>query len=196
MKGKKAPKSKPRSTLRKPDQAVDDIFVAEYLSNGFNGAAAYRVAHPKASAATAGANAYNLLKKTEIRKKVREWVTESLSVRKDTLDHEIIQLLLKRAFYDPEDFIDENGLMKDGVNRAARKGVIDGMIHRETKDSSWTEYKLADRDKALELLAKYIALIKPDPGEGGTGTKIIVLPSTAKPEEWEKLFGGEEEAKS
>jgi hypothetical protein len=166
----------------------DLLFVAEYCANGMNGAQAYRKTHPRSSIAAAAVSASEFLRKPNIRAAVREWVSDALDVRKDILAKEIIDVLLKRAFFDPLDYVDTQGVMKD-FDAVQARGVIDGIVRRETRDSTWVELRFADRDKALEMLIKYIELIKPDPAEAAAGTKIILLPKAMTPDEWTSKFG-------
>lgn len=61
------PSTRPRQP-RLPELCTrkENLFVAEFLANGSNATAAYKATHPRASQATAEANAHKLLKKPRV----------------------------------------------------------------------------------------------------------------------------------
>jgi phage terminase small subunit len=135
-----------------------------------NGTRAYMKAFPRASVKTAGANAHELLKKTEI----KERVTAITADRLDALDvtHErIVQEVAKLAFLDPAEYYDESGCAKpiheiDPFARAALESVKIKRLDVTPPDSmtktfvTITEIKHANKKGALELLMRYKEMIK------------------------------------
>lgn len=87
----------------------EKMFVVEYSTNGFNGdKAASRVSNKS--------DAVRFLEKQPIQEAIKEFVAVVLADRAEKLESKIVDVLWRRAFYNPLDFIDQNGqpLTPDG----------------------------------------------------------------------------------
>lgn len=105
--------------------------------------------------------------KPNIKAAIAEYLDRIIEGYKNTLHHDIIATYRARAFYKTEDILDENGNLQPNIPEEL-KCVIDGMELKPTTVGSGEnaetmfvrKYTLANRDKALEMLTKYMALIK------------------------------------
>jgi hypothetical protein len=87
--------------------------------------------------------------------------------------------LWRRAFYDPFDFIDEEGQPKFDVTNykevlGANSVVVDGikrMVHPKNQDNVWMQVDLADRTRALKDLSNYIGLASGE--DSGSGSFVV-----------------------
>lgn len=147
------------------------LFVAEYLTNGFKETDAYIVTVARKNAsngsrAAAGVEACRILKKPKIADAVREMMGIWLDEKKQKLEKEIIEVLYKRAFYDPEKLVTESGAPAftkwSDVPEDMRVCVdsIETRAYGKDADTRITIMKLANRENAMRELSKYIALFK------------------------------------
>jgi phage terminase small subunit len=141
----------------------EQLFIAEYLVNGFNGTqAAIKAGYSKN---TAGEIAHENLKKPHISNRVSSYLDEVLGKYRNTLHYEIIDTYRRRAFYNPADFIDCEGQLLKPLEDYGPDGVVIDGIEKQIKQVGKEVYdvvkvKLADRDKALSQLTAYMNLIK------------------------------------
>ena len=142
------------------------LFVNEYLTNGFNGTqAAITTGY---SERTAKEQAYEILTKPHIKEYIRNTLNEIIGTKKDVLEKQIIDTYYKRAFYDIAQFTNKEGEVDiDAINEAGYGCIIDGVKKARTVTTFGeggvkeepAVYELADRDKALAQLTKYMQLI-------------------------------------
>ena len=140
-------------------------FVRNYIEQDFtNATRAYARAYPNASEDTARANATRLLSKAHIQAAVAKELEAVLSKARLPLEKRILDVWVKRAFFDPTEIIDVDGKLVITTEELRGKGLqvcIDSINKKlNAQGASYIEYKLADRDKALDMLQKYIAMIK------------------------------------
>jgi phage terminase small subunit len=140
-------------------------FVSFYVEQDFrNATAAYQRAFPKASYEAARRNASRLLTKADIQRHMSGVIAEALQREKITLEKRIFDVWIKRAFYDPADIVDGKGALLHSLGVLSEKGLsvcIEGIESRiNAQGVETTKVKLADRDKALEMLQQYISMIK------------------------------------
>lgn len=147
------------------------IFIAEYLTNGFNGRQAYKIAYPSASESTVSVNAYRILEKARVREIIQSHFNEYLASKKLKLEREIIELYYTQAFYDPSMFIGPDGEATfKGWSTIPKKyrccveGIEIKTVGAGRSFQKIRVLKLVDRHKALEKLCKYITLFKEDTG--------------------------------
>jgi phage terminase small subunit len=139
--------------------AKEELFKSVYCVNGFNGTqAAIEAGYGKKCAKE---TACKLLTKVNIRDAVREHLDSVIGQYKDTLHYKIINTYQKRAFYDPSKYITKDGALKMSLEDMGEMSVIiDGIETTiNTKGYSSTKVKLANREKSLEQLTKYMQLI-------------------------------------
>jgi phage terminase small subunit len=141
-------------------------FVDHYIEADFrNATVAYTKAYPRATEETARRNASRLLTKADIQEYMAGTIAEILKQDKIPLEKRILDTWLKRAFYDPAEIVDGKGALLHPLEELKVQGLsicIDGIETRINAQGVETiKIKLADRDKALEMLQAYIAMIKP-----------------------------------
>ncbi len=138
----------------------EKTFIREYCKD-FNGTrAAIKAGYSKKSA---GVIASQNLNRLNIKLQIKEYLNSILGQYKDTLEYEIINTYKVLAFYNPDDIIDKNGLLK--VTDLSKLGELSKCIKGiETKYNSNGDkqviIKLADREQALDKLAQYMSLLK------------------------------------
>jgi hypothetical protein len=171
----------------------DILFLAEYVSNGFNAIDAWLNSHGRKNGSRnhAGGMGRALLKTDGMREALRIFLEIWLAERKGKLETKIIDVLMARAFYDIADFINADGSPKfeslEDVPEAKRC-VIDGIETRsygKDADKQHTVLKLADREKAIEKLSAYIKLYR-DP----TGVVLELTEDTVR--NLKRVFGEDE----
>ena len=139
-------------------------FVRFYIEIDFrNATAAYLRAYPRASEETARRNASRLLTNADILKYLSEIIAGIIEREKIPLEKRILDYWIRRAFYDPAEIIDSRGALLHPLAELGNLSIcVDGI---ETKINAQgietTKTKLADRDRALEMLQQYVQMIKP-----------------------------------
>jgi phage terminase small subunit len=141
-------------------------FVSFYVEQDFrNATAAYQRAFPKASYEAARRNASRLLTKADIQEHMGAVIAEALRRDKIPLEKRILDIWLKKAFYDPAEIVDGKGALTHSLGELSKRGLsvcVDGVESRINAQGVETiKVRLADRDKALEMLQQYIRMIKP-----------------------------------
>jgi hypothetical protein len=148
------------------------LFVAEYCLNGFDG----KLASEKVGTVS---NPAILLGREPVMEAVKEFVNAVLVDRASKLEAKITDVLWKRAFYNPLDFIDERGQPRtadgspfdpmtfDVAEYKRRLGewavCIDGIVtsmHPRNADNISVSVKLANRDSALKALSSYVGMAR------------------------------------
>jgi phage terminase small subunit len=141
-------------------------FITCYIGQDFqNATAAYQRAYPKASGETARRNASRLLTNADIQEAMTSLIAEVLRRDKIPLEKRIFDVWLKRAFYDPAEIVDDKGGLLHPLEELSRRGLsvcVEGVERRTNAQGVETiKIKLADREKALEMLQQYIHMVKP-----------------------------------
>jgi phage terminase small subunit len=141
-------------------------FVNFYIEQDFqNATGAYQRAYPKASEESARRNASRLLTNADIQEYMSAVLAEIIQRERLPLERRILDYWLKRAFYDPAEIIDSKGALLHPLEELSRQRLsacIEGIETRINAQGVETvKIKLADRDKALEMLQQYIQMIKP-----------------------------------
>jgi phage terminase small subunit len=141
-------------------------FVNYFIEQDFkNATEAYKRAYPKVSYEAARVNASRLLTNTNIQQIITETLTEILKKDKIPLEKRLFDYWMKRAFYDITEIIDTKGKMKLNDKQLREKGLtvcidsINKKINAQGKEI--LVYEFANKDKAAEMLQKYIQMIKP-----------------------------------
>lgn len=133
------------------------LFVQKYCTNSFIGWKAYQETYPDTSKEAAYVSATRLLQNDNIKKAMSEFLTKDID--KDKLQDQVLGIYIKRATYNPNDIVDEEGMLKKNIPEDI-KCCIDG-IERMTRKNGEVDIiiKLADKDKSLAQLAKYTKMI-------------------------------------
>lgn len=142
----------------------DKVFVNEYLRT-FNMRRAYLKIYPKAKASTADTQSSKRLKKPKIKAAVAERAKELLHVKSDKDILQILQTLKTIAFADIRDVINwtDEGVPIITESKKVQNNIINQVKFKTRttgtkKDKvveSEVEFKMSDRLRALDMLAKY-----------------------------------------
>lgn len=155
------------------------LFVTEYVvdlnATRAAGEAGYK--QPKVHSA-------NLMAMPKIKEAIQELLAPALE-KAGLEKEEVLQLLKHFLYYDPIDFCDEKtgephtDLRK--IPKASRQLIKGWKLKKKVmRDSDGDdigdeldlELKLVDRDKAMELVLKYLGLIKPDTTNVNVGVRL------------------------
>lgn len=142
------------------------MFLSLYINNGFNGRQAYldSIAREGTTIEAATTQANQTLRKPNVSAAFTAWKELYIEVTKEMLEPAILNQLKKRAFYDILTFTDSDGNFKQ-LNEIEDEWrcCIDGVERKyygKDADVCVVVSKLADRDKAMDKLEKYIDMIK------------------------------------
>lgn len=168
-KARTAPRSvrKSRPDMPTPDEASARMdFVRNFIEQDFtNATGAYMRAYPRAKESAAATAASALLRDSKIQEALSKELAEVLKEKRRPLEKRILDTWLVRAFYDPTEILDLHGNLKITEKELRRRGLhvcIDSINKKlNNRGQSYLEYKLADRDKALDMLRQYIQMIEP-----------------------------------
>ncbi|GHV74882.1 phage terminase small subunit [Spirochaetia bacterium] len=139
-------------------------FIDNFIANDFqNASAAYRKAYPKSKAESARREASRLLTNVDIKTAIGNRLDEIMGEKKIGLEKRIVEYWMIRAFYDPTEIVDINGKLKISQKKLKKTGLyvcIDSINKKVNSQGYETiEYKFADKDKAADMLSKYLAMI-------------------------------------
>jgi hypothetical protein len=145
-------------------------FINYFIEQDFkNATEAYMKAYPKVSYDVARGNASRLLSSANIQAIISETLIEILKKDKIPLEKRLFDYWMKRAFYDITEIIDIKGKIKLTEEELREKGLtvcIDSINKRINAQGKETYvYEFADKDKAAEMLQRYIQMIKPSEQE-------------------------------
>ncbi len=144
------------------------LFVLFYCTDAecfLNGTKAYSKAYPDCTGSDAAAvSASKMLRKAKVKTAIRHL----LRIARDDLDDKMIHKLLHQyevlSFYNPADIITASGgLIVDDLKELGELAMcVEGIETKVNQAGQYTVIKLVNRFKAMEALAKYLKLIKPD----------------------------------
>lgn len=167
---KKAPRAVDKRSGRKAAVSVDLVqaradFVRFLIEQDFqNATGAYRRAYPNASEATAATESSRLLKDPKVQEAMSGELAAVIAEKRLPLEKRILDYWITRAFYDPTEIINLRGDLKMTEAQLRKRGlwiVIDGINKKlNARGDEYMEYRLADRDKAADMLQRYIAMIR------------------------------------
>lgn len=149
------------------DDPRHEVFCREYAIHK-NGTQAYLKAFPGCKPSTAGSNSHELLKNTDIVRRIREIRRERMD-KLEVTHEKILQELAKMAFLDPRSFYRDDGSLlpiseMDPDAVAALEGLKMKTVETETDDGVTrtvfvTEIKHGGKRAALELLMRHKEMI-------------------------------------
>jgi len=150
--------------MAKGDKGLDDkqaAFCREYLTDFNATQAAIRAGYSKK---TANPQAARLLSKVSVQAEISKQVEFLLEQSKVALKKHIFDFWMKRAFYDITEIIDLNGKLKLSEKKLREKGLhvcIDSVNKKiNAQGETIITYQFADKDKAVEMLQRYIQMIR------------------------------------
>lgn len=143
-------------------------FVHKFIEQDFTrGTEAYFQAYGREMAmSSAAASATNLLKLPKVQAYISKAIAEHLKEQKGYIERRIFDVWVKRAFYDPSEIVTADGVLVAPMEELKKKGLtvcIEGVEQRVGKAGPYAIIKLCDREKALDMLQRYIAMIKEQP---------------------------------
>jgi hypothetical protein len=146
-------------------KAKREEFVRAYIDNDFKNAAGVYEKVYRCTARAAVSAASRLLKDVNVQALLADELAAVLKEKRIPLEKRILDTWMVRAFYDIADIVDTDGRLvdtMDGFKKSGLSVVIDGIdIKPDKNGDEHYVYKLADRDKALDMLQKYIQMIRP-----------------------------------
>jgi len=187
-----------RLIMAKGDKPNDKqrLFCIEYLKDFNATQAAIRAGYSKKTACAIG---IENLGKPIIQEEISKQVEVLLDQSKIPLKKQIFDFWMKRAFYDITEIIDLNGTLKLTEKELREKGLhvcIDSVNKKvNAQGKTIIAYEFADKDKAVEMLQKYIQMIREQPIVIKDNAQLVDLGSLlfkqAKndPEEMERIIG-------
>jgi phage terminase small subunit len=139
-------------------------FAARFIENDFRNATdAYLKAYPKASYDTARSEAAKCLAKPSIQEYLSAVLKETLGRDKIPVEKRVFGYWMKRAFYDVTEIIGLDGELKITEEELREKGLevcIDSVNKKtDAQGQKIVTYKFADKDKAVDMLQRYIRMI-------------------------------------
>ena len=161
-----------------------ELFVVEFVSNGFNGTKAYQKVF-ECSEDVARKNASRLLTNADIKKAIRT-ALDKLIVKLEITSERVLQEIAKMAFANMGEYITilEDGsayvdLSKVGMTETAaiQEVVSDEYAEGRGEDArvvKRVKLKLADKTRNLELLGKYLKLFSESTPASSTQTATIL----------------------
>lgn len=136
-----------------------------YIANDFSNATeAYKKAYIHASDDTARVQSCRLLASPNIQALIADELKKVLDKARIPLEKRILGYWTTRAFYDVTEIIGLDGKVKITDEQLRERGltaVVDGVVEKlNAQGMPYLEIDLANRDKALDQLQKYIQMIK------------------------------------
>lgn len=142
-----------------------EAFVRGYIENDFKDATGVYVSVYGCTPKAAAVSASRLLKDPNIQALMAKELSEVMKIARIPMEKRVVDTWMKRAFYDIADIVDEQGALRGTMEELKKSGLsvcIDGVDIKTDKDGGeHYVYKLADRDRALEMLQRYAQIIKP-----------------------------------
>ena len=142
-----------------------EAFVNAYIENDFHDAPGVYQKVYGCTAKSAVSCASRLLKDANIQALMASELAEAMKIARIPMEKRVVDTWMRRAFYDVADILTADGALADTMDNLSKAGLsvcIDGIDIKPDKDGGeHYVYKLADRDKALEMLQRYAQIIKP-----------------------------------
>lgn len=142
-------------------------FAAEMCLNGCDQVKAYSTVHKICGEMTKEQyrRMSEILHDQRVRRAIRAGIQRKMADALDNLDAKLLNTYITRAFYDPVEFIDNDGDPKPLSKISPEiRCVIDGIekkYYGKDADAYTITYKLANRDTALKTLSEYMGQIRP-----------------------------------
>jgi len=174
------------------------LFCIEYLKDLNATQAAIRAGYPQNSANRVGPEN---LSKMVVQNEISAQIQEILKQSKLSLEKQIFDYWIKRAFYKVTDIVSTKGNIKLSEKKLKETGLdvcIDGINKKVNAQGVETVViEFANKDKALEMLSKYIRMIKEEQPVSNTtnNNKLVSLKTLiinqvkASPQEGDRIIG-------
>jgi phage terminase small subunit len=163
--------------VKNADSKLNDkqrLFCIEYLKDFNATQSAIRAGYSKRTACAIG---NENLTKPIIQDEISHQVDTLLAQAKIPLEKQIFDYWIKRAFYDVTEIIDLNGKVKLTEAELREKGLhvcIDSINKKvNAQGEPIITYEFADKDKAVEMLQRYIQMIKDEPPVKAADDRLV-----------------------
>lgn len=107
----------------------------------------------------------SLMQREDIKLAIRKGIQKRMSEALDNLDSKLLDTYITRAFYDPADFISDDGEPYAlSEIRPELRCVVDGVEKKyfgKDADAFTITLKLANRDTALKTLSDFMSNVRP-----------------------------------
>ena len=124
--------------------------------------------------------------------KIRTAVSKLLTLTQADLDekngYKLLHNLMMLADFNPADIVRGNGTLK--VKNLAELGELAKCIEAIVPTRSGLKIQLADRSKYMQMMLRYLNLIKPEVLVAEQLKVVEVVPKSESVEEWNALAGG------
>jgi len=139
-------------------------FIGHYCVEGFDETTAYKKTYPgkskEMSSVEIRLEALHILNQRSVKIAVERFVGSVLDPYRDRIEHQFLEVLRNRAFYDPSDYFHPDGSVKslDEIPREKRH-AIDAVMRdfRGAKaDAVLVNYKLSDKSQAMKQLTELL----------------------------------------
>jgi len=112
------------------------------------------------------AGASQVYKSKNVQESIKRIIGENITVIKSPIKQRLADYWYRRAFYDLADFFNEDNTVKklNTIPVQWRKACLDSLemkYYGKDANTKVTTIKLPDRDKALNMLNKYVQFIEP-----------------------------------
>jgi hypothetical protein len=146
----------------------EKMFVIEYCSNGFRLASAVKAAGYKEKISgdrdRADIIGARVMRKPAVKKAIADFLANAIEIAKGRLEYQLLRYYHTRAFYNPADIINEHGELIKPLNELGDlaicvEGIQKKYHHLGDDNITTTTITLADREKAMAQLSKYIGMV-------------------------------------
>ncbi len=140
---------------------------AQNLAKGMSATEAYTKAGYKSTGHAAEANGARLMRKDEVQARVAELMAPAVAETQATVKR-VLQELVRLAFYDITEIlaVDDDGKVTQrdptSLPEDLRRAIV-GIKPIQIGDTRTWEVKFADKQKALDSLARYLQMFKDTP---------------------------------
>lgn len=144
-------------------QSKIELFCCAYVSNGLNGAAAYRAIHPNASKRTSSVEATRYLAKPSVQEVLQPMIRK-LAAKADIDAETVFRRWIEQSNGSPLDYfeITEDGMLGelslDDLSEAQRRNLKAIKVTRNSSGETIT-VTVCDQQRALHMIARHLGLL-------------------------------------
>jgi hypothetical protein len=136
----------------------------------------------------ADANAARMMRHPKIKDAIARLLRSAREEKDIIAGEQVLSLLEMLASYNPADIIDKDGNLK--VDDIEKLGPLALCITGIRKTRGYKEIRLFDRFKAIDALAEYLKLVRPQ-GAQAAAVPIVILPPKEAPDDRAAAESGE-----
>jgi len=165
--------------------AIDEArFVQELVNVEYNGTEAMLRIRPHKTRCSAQKEASVMRNRPHVQAALKKYLDTITSEYKEKLRVKYMETMATRAFFDPQDLIDESGNLKTSRELGRLAVAVDDVYCIQKKGRGQTRQpKVADREKALSVIGQLVGITE---NEDAGQTRVVILTGTLSHEEWTK----------